>query len=364
MRRPGIALLAASAACVLGPGCGAARSPGAAGPDPRAEPDAATVAAPEPAHPGPEPADTSCVPAAASAALVVCERAAAGAALPADAAGLAEAAEARGRAARGAGDLIACTGAFDEAARLWPDPTRAADAAYEAVLCVMQAQSPPTSPHTAEADARRERRGAAPSGDEASRLLPRELSPAAETALRVMERYLCLAPDGEDALAVAYRRARIYYEANHFGEAAVLFHDIAGRGVDHEIGEFAANLYLDSVNELGTVHGERRDACMQDLSAGAEELSGLYCAPPASPGGHEELCFALTTIRCQIRARSAARLADAGAPAQAAEALLALLAEEPDCAYEGTILENAATYLESSGQPERAAEMRARARSH
>ena len=103
---------------------------------------------------------------------------------------------------------------------------------------------------------------------------------------------------------------------------------------------------------------------MQDLSAGAEELSGLYCAPPASPGGHEELCFALTTIRCQIRARSAARLADAGAPAQAAEALLALLAEEPDCAYEGTILENAATYLESSGQPERAAEMRARARSH
>ncbi len=45
--------------------------------------------------------------------------------------------------------------------------------------------------------------------------------------LGAFQRYVCFIPDSEDLPTIKYRRARIYYESNHYEEAALLFKDIA-----------------------------------------------------------------------------------------------------------------------------------------
>ncbi len=45
--------------------------------------------------------------------------------------------------------------------------------------------------------------------------------------LNAFQRYVCFVNNSDDLPQIKYRRARIYYEANHFEQAAVLFKDIA-----------------------------------------------------------------------------------------------------------------------------------------
>ena len=71
--------------------------------------------------------------------------------------------------------------------------------------------------------------------------------------LNAYQRYVCFVPDSEDLPTIKYRRARIYYETNHFEEASVMFKDIAFNYPNSELAVFAANLYLDSLNVLGYV---------------------------------------------------------------------------------------------------------------
>ena len=70
--------------------------------------------------------------------------------------------------------------------------------------------------------------------------------------LGAFTRFVCYVADSDELPTVKYRRARIYYESNHYEEAAVLFRDIAINHSTSELGEFAANLYLDSLNTEST----------------------------------------------------------------------------------------------------------------
>jgi tetratricopeptide (TPR) repeat protein len=63
--------------------------------------------------------------------------------------------------------------------------------------------------------------------------------------------YIKYVPDAPELVTIKYRKARIYYEYNHFDEAAKLFEDIVNKHQKHELAIYSANLLLDSLNALG-----------------------------------------------------------------------------------------------------------------
>ncbi|MCP4605820.1 MAG: hypothetical protein GY847_35755 [Proteobacteria bacterium] len=97
-------------------------------------------------------------------------------------------------------------------------------------------------------------------------LEPAELTDFDHGILRSYNRYVCFAKGGDDLVKIKYRRARIYYEANLFEQAAVLFKDIAVNHPKNEHGIYAANLYLDCLNALGDKIALPRPACYDNLA--------------------------------------------------------------------------------------------------
>ena len=63
--------------------------------------------------------------------------------------------------------------------------------------------------------------------------------------------YIKYVPDAPELVTIKYRKARIYYEYNHFDEAAKLFEDIVDKHPKHELPIYSANLLLDSLNAQG-----------------------------------------------------------------------------------------------------------------
>ena len=60
--------------------------------------------------------------------------------------------------------------------------------------------------------------------------------------------YIKYVPDSPELPNIKYRKARIYYEANHFDEALPLFKDIADHHQDSELALYSANLLLDCLS--------------------------------------------------------------------------------------------------------------------
>jgi tetratricopeptide (TPR) repeat protein len=63
--------------------------------------------------------------------------------------------------------------------------------------------------------------------------------------------YIKYVPDAPELVTIKYRKARIYYEYNHFDEAAKLFEDLVKNHPKHELAIYSANLLLDSLNAQG-----------------------------------------------------------------------------------------------------------------
>ena len=111
-------------------------------------------------------------------------------------------------------------------------------------------------------------------------LKAKELTDLEQGILRSYSRYICFVQKGEDLINIKYRRARIYYEANQFEEAAVLFKDIAMNHSDSEVAVFAANLYLDCLNALGSMLEVDRPGCYDTLA----ETVDVFIDTKKSPG--------------------------------------------------------------------------------
>ena len=105
--------------------------------------------------------------------------------------------------------------------------------------------------------------------------------------LNAYQRYVCFVPDSEDMPTIKYRSARIYYETNHFAEAAVLFKDIAYNHSDEDLAVFAANLYLDSLNVIGEYCEPPRASCYDEMNDNIEPLFGVYCKTHGSQEGSQ-----------------------------------------------------------------------------
>ena len=87
--------------------------------------------------------------------------------------------------------------------------------------------------------------------EKASKLEPLKIPEYQQKMINAFDTYLKYVPDAKETVTIMYRRARIFYEYNHFAEAAPLFQEIVDKHCDDELAIYSANLLLDSLNAQG-----------------------------------------------------------------------------------------------------------------
>lgn len=253
-----------------------------------------------------------------------------------------------------------CGPAFDRVVELNPQGEFTQDAAYAAVLCynsLYQQEYSSREREVREQDANpcesiRNRRQRARCEREqerqsqAARYVPRDLGPTEEGMLNAFQRFVCYVSDSEELPTIKYRRARIYYESNRFEEAAILFRDIALNHRDSELAEYAANLYLDSLNALGTQW--QRSQCINDISDNIEPMSNAYCSNQSSRDAHPDLCGVLDQLRCDTLRLQAEAAEREQRWVESAEIYVSIAREHRECGRLDEVLYNAAIAYEAA----------------
>lgn len=216
-----------------------------------------------------------------------------------------------------------CGPAFDAVVAENPTGPEAPEAAFAAVLCYQNIYD---ELHKGGKD--KKGAGMMPGSDknkdkksEADKYKPREFDQRQKGMIEAFNRYVCyIKPadndkEGKDQLVeVKYARARTYFEAQHWEEAALGFRDVAFNHADHEAGIYAAQLYLESINVLGQNSDPPRPSCFDHMGEDVPKLVGLYCTG-ARAAANEEQCTVLTKIQCDIerlKAENLVKLADKG----------------------------------------------------
>jgi tetratricopeptide (TPR) repeat protein len=263
-----------------------------------------------------------------------------------------------------------CGPAFDRVVELNPEGEYTADAALASVLCYDRLYQQSYQSREREVATRRgggNRRGnrrrqqeeeAEPTG--AERYAAREFNDLERGMLRAFDRYVCFVPDSEDLPTVKYRRARIYYEANRFEEAAVLFKDIAWNHRGTDLAVYAANLYLDCLNVLGSMIEPNRPTCITEIKNSIEPLSGFYC-DESNRDSHAELCDVLERLRCDVLRKEAEAFQAARDWQAAARAYVGIYRGHSECGdanYMAEVLYNAAINFEAARLLGRAIQVR------
>jgi len=123
-------------------------------------------------------------------------------------------------------------------------------------------------------------------------LEPRPFTSSEAQMIPMLQRYLCAAPTGTEEAEARYRLARTYFQANHWDEAAVVFHDAAG-AIRSDVGPYAAQLSLESLNVLGGHF--QRPGCIDTLGERARQYHDAYCGP-AMRAGNQEMCEILGQV--------------------------------------------------------------------
>jgi tetratricopeptide (TPR) repeat protein len=207
-----------------------------------------------------------------------------------------------------------CGQAFDAVAADDPRGPLAAESAYTSAICYQNLYH---ATHEGHSD--RVGRAAVPARGAAPDLSPRELSETEKGMLASFSRYLCLpAPAATDKegrerrVEVAYGRARTYFEARHWEEAAVAFRQIALEHPENDAGIYAAQLYLEALNVLAGTTG--RTSCFDDMTVDVPRLATTYCE-----GGHEkenaEQCGTLLKVERDLLWKKAEALVARATPA-------------------------------------------------
>jgi TolA-binding protein len=273
-------------------------------------------------------------------------------------------------------DWEKCGPAFDSVVAEDPSGPQAAEAAYASVLCY---QNVYTEAHKDGSD--KKGSGNLPSGEKSkkdpkaadrAKYAPKEFTENQKGMITAFNRYVCyIKPAANDKEAteqyveVKYARGRTYFEAQHWEEAALAFRDVALNHSDQEVGIFATQLYLESLNVLGTSSDPPRPSCYDDMAADVPKFIELYCT-----GGKEkdnaEQCGILIKIQRDIerlRAEKIVEAADRGGAdalqnyAKGAQAYLDLWkkygeaaceAKQPACGRADEVLYNAAKAFQAA----------------
>jgi len=77
---------------------------------------------------------------------------------------------------------------------------------------------------------------------------PKPISEKQQKMIAAFDTYIQNVPDAPELVPIIYRKARIYYDHNHFDEAVKIFATIVNKHPSHELAIYAANLLLDALN--------------------------------------------------------------------------------------------------------------------
>src|SRR5580704_11846700 len=208
-----------------------------------------------------------------------------------------------------------CGPAFDAVVEEDPKGSDAANAAYAAVLCY---QNIYLATHQKGSDKRGSGNlpgvGKDIKQESDDKYRPKEMTDAQKSMVGSFNRYVCyIKPDkadgdGQKQLAeVKYARCRLYFEAQHWEEAASCFKDIAFNNSDNDAAVYAAQLYLESINVL-TFHGSpNRSSCLDDMIVDVPKFIDLYCAGEKA-AKNEEICTIFAKVQCDIQRLRAQRI--------------------------------------------------------
>jgi tetratricopeptide (TPR) repeat protein len=214
------------------------------------------------------------------------------------------------------------------------------------------------------------------------RLAPRELDDAEKKVEGDFHRFLCddkPAPGDakatEQHVEIAYALGRLYFGANHFAEASVVFGDIALHRADTSVGIYASQLYLEALNVLGSAGAT---SCYDDMARDVPAFIGLYCKDGKEKVNAEQ-CGVLGMIQRDIlRLQAEQRIEEGdrggadgldGSAAYEAGALIYLQiweqygrpaceARSPSCARSEEILYNAARAYQGARKIDKAIAVR------
>ena len=248
-----------------------------------------------------------------------------------------------------------CGPAFDRVLEINSKGEYTEDAAYASVLCynkqyqLSYAEREKTVEHRDDDKKKRKGKEKEPSREElVAQYRAKEFSPLEAGMLNAYKRYVCFVPDSEDLATIKYRQARIYYESNHFEEASILFKDIAFNHKDSDLSVFAANLYLDSLNVLGTYSEPTRPSCYDDMNENIEPLYGLYCKNDEDREAHADLCQVLEQLRCDLLRKKAESFEAQKAFKKAAQVYVRVFRQYRECGKLDEVLYNAAINFEAA----------------
>ncbi len=255
-------------------------------------------------------------------------------------------------------DWEQCGPAFDRVVELNPKGEYTEPSAYAAVLCYNNLyQTEYLARERALRPDAKKGGGKASAASEAS-IAERELTPLESGMLRAFERYICFIPDSKDLATIKYRRARIYYEANRFEEAAALFRDVVDNHRNSELAVYAANLYLDSLNMLGVREPAREDACLGTLVAAMDPLWSGFCEVPQERSANGELCDVVEQLRCDVVRKRAESFEAKKEFKRAAATYVTLFRSYQSCGRLDEVLYNAAINFEAARLLGRAIQVR------
>jgi tetratricopeptide (TPR) repeat protein len=217
-----------------------------------------------------------------------------------------------------------CGPAFDAVVAENPRGEDAAEAAYASVLCYQKMYD-----QLYKGDSARKGKGLGPKGmskkdreakkSDWDKLKPKPIDPLKQGMITAFNRYICyIKPSQGDKKAreqyveVLYARARTYFDAQHWEEAALGFRDVALNYSDMDAGIYAAQLYLESVNVLGAHANPPRPSCFDDMARDVPTFLKLYCSG-SKLKDNEDQCEILTRIQFDIqrlKAQKTVELAD------------------------------------------------------
>ncbi|AKU99978.1 TPR domain protein, putative component of TonB system [Labilithrix luteola] len=218
-------------------------------------------------------------------------------------------------------DWAKCGPAFDSVVAENPQAAEAAEAAYASVLCYQNIYDETHKDGSAKKgagnlpgqkkDDKSAKKGAA---DDTEKLKPKEMSENQKGMVQAFNRYICYIKPGandtagqEQLVEVKYARARTYFESQHWEEAAVGFRDIAMNNSDRDVGIYAAQLYLESVNVLGS--NFQKTSCFDDMGQDVPEFIKLYCQGDKATKNAEQ-CTTLNKIQVDILRLKAQKLVE------------------------------------------------------
>ncbi|HTQ05803.1 MAG TPA: hypothetical protein VMI54_18200 [Polyangiaceae bacterium] len=218
-----------------------------------------------------------------------------------------------------------CGPAFDAVVAENPKAEQAAEAAYASVLCYQKMYD---QMYKGDADRKGRDELALKGAGEKERsakkgqwdtFKPKEMTSQQKGMVQAFNRYICyIKPtkgdkeSEEQYVEVKYARARTYFEAQHWEEAALAFRDVAINHSDKDAGIYAAQLYLEAINVLGSRAEPPRPSCFDDMGKDVPTFLELYCKGPKFEDNKEQ-CETLTRIQfdiARLKAQKIVELAD------------------------------------------------------